>query len=85
MAEEPMSFESFRKSFYYGAHSDMQTKFLLPLRNAANELGTLLPELRVPAADRRIVQHDLQGREAAGTKHGVGIPHLAFNVAVDTS
>ena len=28
MDEQPMTFEEFRKSFYYGSHADMQFKFL---------------------------------------------------------
>lgn len=34
-AEEPMSFENFRKSFYYGDHADMQFKFLAAMEDQA--------------------------------------------------
>lgn len=33
--EEPMSFEQFRRSFYYGAHADMQFKFLAAMDDQA--------------------------------------------------
>ncbi len=47
MVDEPMSFESFRKSFYYGAHSDMQAKFLAAMTDeqAADALGGVLAAL----------------------------------------
>lgn len=44
-----MSFESFRKSFYYGEHSDMQTKFLASMTDeqAADVLAEVLERLGV--------------------------------------
>ena len=47
MADEPMSFESFRKSFYYGAHSDMQAKFLAAMTDeqGADALAEVLARL----------------------------------------
>ncbi len=43
-ANEPMSFEDFRRSFYYGEHADMQFKFLNNLDDAAaaEELARIL-------------------------------------------
>lgn len=42
--KEPMSFEEFRRSFYYGSHADMQFKFLASLedRAAADAVAALL-------------------------------------------
>ncbi len=47
MVDEPMSFESFRKSFYYGEHSDMQAKFLAAMTDeqAADALADILAGL----------------------------------------
>lgn len=47
MVDEPMSFASFRKSFYYGAHSDMQVKFLAELSDeqGADALAEVLARL----------------------------------------
>lgn len=47
MDREPMSFESFRKSFYYGDRSDMQAKFLASLddEQAADVLADVLARL----------------------------------------
>jgi len=47
MVDEPMSFESFRKSFYYGAHSDMQAKFLAAMTDeqAADALARVVAAL----------------------------------------
>lgn len=47
MPDEPMSFESFRKSFYYGAHSDMQAKFLAAMTDeqGADALAEVLARL----------------------------------------
>ena len=49
MVDESMSFESFRKSFYYGARSDMQAKFLASMTDeqAANVLAEVLERLGV--------------------------------------
>lgn len=49
MVDEPMSFEGFRKSFYYGEHSDMQAKFLAAMsdEDAADALATVLDRLGV--------------------------------------
>lgn len=49
-AEEPraaMSFEEFRKSFYYGSNADMQQKFLASLndQDASDALAEILAEL----------------------------------------
>lgn len=46
-AGEPMSFEAFRRSFYYGSHADMQFKFLekLPDVEAADAVADLLAAL----------------------------------------
>ena len=47
MSQDPMSFESFRKSFYYGAHSDMQAKFLAAMSDeqGADLLADVLARL----------------------------------------
>jgi len=47
MDEGAMSFESFRKSFYYGQHSDMQAKFLAAMTDeqAADALADVLARL----------------------------------------
>ncbi|GAC1611680.1 MAG: hypothetical protein NVS3B26_26950 [Mycobacteriales bacterium] len=47
MVDETMSFESFRKSFYYGEHSDMQAKFLAAMTDeqAADALADVLARL----------------------------------------
>ncbi|GAC1326674.1 MAG: hypothetical protein NVSMB13_12080 [Mycobacteriales bacterium] len=47
MDEGAMSFESFRKSFYYGEHSDMQAKFLARMTDgqAADSLANVLARL----------------------------------------
>jgi len=47
MVDEPMSFESFRRSFYYGEHSDMQAKFLVAMTDeqAADALADVLAGL----------------------------------------
>lgn len=47
MADEAMSFESFRKSFYYGEHSDMQAKFLAAMTDeqASDALAEVLARL----------------------------------------
>jgi len=49
MVDEPMSFESFRTSFYYGEHSDMQAKFLAAMSDeeAADVLATVVDRLGV--------------------------------------
>ena len=49
MVDEPMGFESFRKSFYYGGHSDMQAKFLAAMtdQEGADALATVLDRLGV--------------------------------------
>lgn len=49
MADDPMTFESFRKSFYYGSHSDMQAKFLAAMtdEDGADALATVLDRLGV--------------------------------------
>lgn len=46
-SRHPMSFEQFRKSFYYGSHADMQFKFLASLSDAdaADALAAVLAEL----------------------------------------
>ncbi len=51
-----MSFESFRKSFYYGEHSDMQAKFLASLTDeqAAGALGEILERLGVAFDTREL-------------------------------
>lgn len=47
MDSEPMSFESFRKSFYYGSRADMQMKFLAQLNDdaAAHAVALVLARL----------------------------------------
>ncbi len=47
MNDGPMSFESFRRSFYYGEHSDMQAKFLATMSDerAADALASVLAAL----------------------------------------
>lgn len=47
MADHTMSFLSFRKSFYYGEHSDMQAKFLATMTDeqAAGALADVLARL----------------------------------------
>ncbi len=47
MVDEPMSFERFRRSFYYGEHSDMQAKFLAAMTDeqAAGALADVLAGL----------------------------------------
>ncbi len=47
MVDESMSFESFRQSFYYGAHSDMQAKFLAAMTDeqGADSLAGVLAAL----------------------------------------
>ncbi len=47
MVDEPVSFESFRKSFYYGARSDMQAKFLAAMTDeqAADALAHIMAAL----------------------------------------
>lgn len=47
MDDESMSFESFRKSFYYGDHSDMQAKFLAAMsdEDAAAAVAEVLARL----------------------------------------
>lgn len=47
MDDELMTFESFRKSFYYGTHSDMQAKFLASMTDgqAADALAGVLAAL----------------------------------------
>lgn len=47
MVDDALSFESFRKSFYYGEHSDMQTKFLAAMTDeqAADALAEVLARL----------------------------------------
>jgi len=49
MVDEPMGFASFRKSFYYGAHSDMQAKFLAAMTDeeGADALARVLDRLGV--------------------------------------
>lgn len=49
MGDDAMSFESFRKSFYYGEHSDMQAKFLASMTDeqAAGVLAEVLERLGV--------------------------------------
>ncbi len=49
MVDEPMSFEDFRRSFYYGEHSDMQAKFLAAMsdEDAADAVATVLERLGV--------------------------------------
>ena len=44
---EPMTFESFRRSFYYGEHADMQFKFLaaMPDAQAADAIAQILARL----------------------------------------
>jgi hypothetical protein len=46
-AGEPLTFEAFRRSFYYGAHADMQFKFLASLSDeeAADAVARLLASL----------------------------------------
>lgn len=47
MAEHPMTFEDFRKSFYYGRYSDMQFKFLARMDDepAADAVAGVLARL----------------------------------------
>jgi len=49
VGDDAMSFESFRKSFYYGGHSDMQAKFLASMTDeqAAGALAEVLERLGV--------------------------------------
>jgi len=49
VGDDAMSFESFRKSFYYGEHSDMQAKYLASMTDeqAAGVLAEVLERLGV--------------------------------------
>lgn len=46
-ADEPMTFQEFRKSFYYGSHADMQFKFLARMDDhaAGDALARVLAEI----------------------------------------
>jgi hypothetical protein len=46
-ASQPMTFEEFRRSFFYGAHTDMQFKFLasMPDEQAADAVADILGRL----------------------------------------